>query len=232
MKRAVSILLLTTPLIGCLHGPRSPAVPRPHVSATIPVQNHSASYSIGCPDVLNLRFPAASARDCLAAVDLDGRLNLGQNQRPHVEGLSLEQAREVIARETGQEVQVQLTESRSSRIYVRGPELSRQRVVEYRGPQPVLEFLERAGCILPGQTNFREVSVIRPNIAIGGKPEIYPVDFSAIVRGDLSTNVLLRPSDEVIVGETRRSSFARLLPSWCVPIYQRGTAMMPMPELR
>ncbi len=230
--RTVSILLLTTPLIGCLNGPRSAAVPRSHYSATIPVPNHSTSYTIGCPDVLDLRFPNDSMRDCLTAVDLDGRLNLGQNQRPHVEGLSLEQARGVISRDTGQVVQVHLTESRSGRIYVRGPELNRQRVIEYRGPEPVSAFLARAGCILPGQTNFREVTVIRPNIAIGGKPEIYPVDFSAILQGESSSDILLRPSDEVVVGETRRSSFARLLPTWCVPIFQRSTDLMPIPEIR
>ena len=61
----------------------------------------------------------------------------------------------------------------------------------------------------------REVHVVRANVAIGRRPEVFPVDLAAILtRGDAKTNVPLQPYDQVYVGETRRSNWAKYLPPW------------------
>ena len=70
--------------------------------------------------------------------------------------------------------------------------------------------------------------VVRPNVAAGGRPEVFRVDVPAVLLGGVpDTNVPLRPSDEVYVGETRRSVFARVLPDWLGPLYRRITGLLP-----
>jgi len=39
--------------------------------------------------------------------------------------------------------------------------------------------------------------------------------------------VPLRPSDQVYVGETHRSSFSRLLPDWLRPLYRKLAGLLP-----
>jgi polysaccharide biosynthesis/export protein len=44
---------------------------------------------------------------------------------------------------------------------------------------------------------------------------------------DQTTNVILQPSDQILVGETRRSSFSRLLPEWFLPVYRKLVGLLP-----
>jgi hypothetical protein len=100
--------------------------------------------------------------------------------------------------------------------------------VAYRGPEPVVEFIWRVGAIKQGSTDLRDVYVLRPNVASGGRPEVVRVDVEAVVLdGDHTTNVPLWPSDQVYVGETRRSRFSRLLPEWFRPLYRKIVGLLP-----
>jgi hypothetical protein len=169
--------------------------------------------------------------DCLASIDLEGNISLLNGTRARVEGLTPPEAQAVLAETLGlsaTEVLIQLVESRSARIILRGPERNRQRIMDFRPGERVTELLERSQVKLT-ETNVRDVSVIRPNIAAGGRPEVFHIDFLAISQGDRTSDVELRSSDIVFVGETRRSSFARMLPSWAVPIYQKILAILPPP---
>jgi hypothetical protein len=113
-------------------------------------------------------------------------------------------------------------------VYVHGPEGGQQRAVAYRGPEPAVEFLWRVGAIKQGCTDLRDVYVLRPNVAAGGKPEVFRVDVEAVaLDGDHSTDVTLWPSDQVYVGETRRSQFSRLLPDWLRPLYRKVVGLLP-----
>ena len=61
-----------------------------------------------------------------------------------------------------------------------------------------------------------------------GPPKIFHVDVEAVLLdGDPTTNVSVESSDHVFVGETRRASFARLLPNWIRPAYQQLVGLMP-----
>lgn len=188
-------------------------------------------YRIGCPDVLQVTFADHPEWDTIASVDVDGALPLGSLGKPRVEGTSLATAQAVIAESAKvapEKVVVMVADPRAGRIYLSGPENERQRMIPYRGPERVVELLWRVGAIQQGTTDLRDVQVIRPNVAIGEAPSVMRVDLEAIlVNGNQETNVVLKPSDEVVVGETRRSVFSRLLPNWFVPIYRKVMGMLP-----
>jgi len=202
----------------------------PNAAAEKPAPD--AAYRIGCPDVLEVAFIDYPDRDALCAVDLDGRLPLGDDlsKCSRVEGRTLDDVRAELARLTGvppERVTVRLAAPRSSRVYLHGPIRGRSRVVPYQGPEPVIDFLKRVGGLPPG-SKLNEVYVVRPNVAIGGQTEVFRVDVPAVlIDGDMTTNVPLKPSDEVYVGETKRSVFARMLPDWLGPAYRRFAGLLP-----
>jgi protein involved in polysaccharide export with SLBB domain len=189
------------------------------------------TYRLGCPDVLAVSFVDRPDWDGTVSVDVDGRLPLGDAGRPTVAGLTLAEARHAVAQAAGwppERVSLELVSPRAGRIYIVGPENGVQRAVSYRGPEPVVEFLWRAEALPRGCADLRSVAVLRPNVAAGGPPLLFPVDIEAVVlSGDHRTNVILQPSDEVIIGETRRSRFSRLLPDWFRPIYERIFGVLP-----
>jgi polysaccharide export outer membrane protein len=189
-----------------------------------------AAYRVGCPDVLEVSFADFPGWDALVSVDLDGRLPLQSPGSPRVEGHTLEEVRRELARLAGlapERVEVKLAAPRSSRIYLHGPIRGRTRVVPYQGPEPVIDFLTRVGGLPPG-SKLSQVYVIRPNVAAGAEPEVFRVNVPAVlIDGNPSTNVALRPSDEVYIGETSRSVFARVLPDWAGIVYRRVTGLLP-----
>jgi protein involved in polysaccharide export with SLBB domain len=200
-----------------------PAVPEPPHGET--------AYRVGCADVLEVRFAERSAWDCLASVSLDGRLPLGAAGTPLVEGATLDEVRTAIAKQTEltpASIQVRLAEARAARLYLHGPENNQVRIVPYRGPERVVDFLWRVGAVKQGCSDLHDVHVLRPNVATGGEPRLFKVNIDAVTfDGDQMTNVLLRPSDQVYVGETRRSSFSRLLPEWLKPLYRKLVGLLP-----
>jgi protein involved in polysaccharide export with SLBB domain len=225
-------LLLTLLLAGCADckflSQKCPQPPDPHLAAATPAPD--AEYRIGCPDVLEVTFADFPMWDVLASVDLDGRLPLQSPGSPRAEGRTLDEVRHELARMASvppERVAVRLAAPRSSRVYLHGPIRGRTRVVPYQGPEPVIDFLTRVGGLPPG-SKLSEVYVVRPNIASGGRPEVFRVDVPAVlIEENPTTNVPLMPSDEVYVGETSRSVFARVLPDWLGPAYRRLTGLLP-----
>ena len=124
-------------------------------------------------------------------------------------------------------VTVRLAAPRSSRVYLHGPIRGRTRIVPYQGPERVIDFLTRVGGLPPG-SKLNQVYVVRPNVAVGARPEVFQVDVPAVlIDENQTTNVPLKPSDEVYVGETSRSVFARVLPDWLGPAYRRLSGLLP-----
>lgn len=230
--RRLLVPLLALVLAGCADCKflrrTCPTPADPQAAARTPAPD--AAYRIGCPDVLEVGFADHPAWDAVAAVDLDGRLPLETPGSPRVEGWTLDDVRHELARLAGADpgrVSVRLAAARSSRVYLHGPIRGRSRVVPYQGPEPVTDFLRRVGGLPPG-SKLSQVYVVRSNVAAGGRPEVFPVDVAAaLLDGDPTTNVPLRPSDEVYVGETTRSVFARALPNWLAPVYRRLSGLLP-----
>lgn len=200
-----------------------------------PVEHLSArpaphpDYRIGCPDVLDVGFAARPDWDAIASVDLDGRLPLDDAGRPRVEGLTVAEARDAIARTANvpaDGVRVRLAAPRAAHVYVHGPTRGRQRVLPYQGAETVVEFLRRVGGLPPG-SKLGRVYVVRPHVAAGGAPEVFHIEAEAVLEGDRRTDIPLMPSDEVYVGETSRASFVQVLPEWLRPLYRQLAGLWP-----
>ncbi|MBA4192302.1 MAG: hypothetical protein C0467_30395 [Planctomycetaceae bacterium] len=200
----------------------------PIVAAQTPAPD--TAYRVGFPDVLELAFADYPEWDVYASVDLDGRVALAHPGSPRVEGRTLEDIRHELARLARidpERVTVRLAAARSSRIYLHGPIRGRCRVVPYQGPEPVIEFLKRVGGLPPG-SKLNQVYIVRPNVATGARPEVFQVDVQdVLVDNNHATNVPLKPSDEVYIGETKRSVLARILPDWLGPLYRRVAGLLP-----
>src|SRR5262249_45642118 len=65
-----------------------------------------------------------------------------------------------------------------------------------------------------------EIYVIRPHVAQGRPPEVFQVKLKDILLAhDTRTNVTLEPSDQVHIGEMRRSSYSRCISPVFRPLY-------------
>lgn len=205
-----------------------PQPANPQAAADAPAPD--LRYRVGCPDVLEVAFADRPEWNAYAAIDLDGRLPLEEPGSPRVEGLTLDQVRADLARAAGvpaDRVAVSLAAPRSGQVFIHGPVRGRTRVVPYQGPEPVIDFLKRVGGLPPG-SKLNQVYVVRPHVAAGGRPEVFRMNVEAVLLdGDPGTNIPLRPSDQVYVGETRGSSFSRVLPHWLGAAYRRVVGLLP-----
>jgi protein involved in polysaccharide export with SLBB domain len=111
-------------------------------------------------------------------------------------------------------VQVRVTGFNSQQLYVHSDIAGMQKAVPYRGPETVVDLLQRTGGIGPGAAPG-DIQVVRSHVADGHPPEVFHVNLEAIlVRGDQATNIQLEPFDQVYVGQTRRYCIACCLPPW------------------
>ena len=113
----------------------------------------------------------------------DGRIEVGDAGRVRVEGLSAAEAAHQVADELGvaaERVAVRIVDYRSQQVYLVGEVTGLQRAVPYRGPETVLDLLQRTGGITPG-ASVGEVYVLRAQVAEGKPPEVYHVDLKAIL---------------------------------------------------
>ena len=112
------------------------------------------------------------------------------------------------------EVRVRVAEYQSRHLFLFGQVHGLRHAVPYQGPETVTELLHRAGGLTPGAA-LSEVHVVRPNVAAGKRPEVFPIDLEAILlKQDRRSDLTLEPGDQVYVGETLRSSWGRCLPPW------------------
>jgi protein involved in polysaccharide export with SLBB domain len=225
-------VFLTLCLAGCadtrfLHR-ACPQPPDPTAAADTPAPD--VRYRVGCPDVLEVAFDDRPEWGAIVAVDLDGRIPLGEPGSPRVEGQTLDQVRDELARLAGlspDRVRVMLAAPRSGVVFVHGPVRGRTRAVPYQGPEPVVDFLKRVGGLPPG-SRLNDVYVVRPNVAAGARPQVFRVDAPAVLlSNDPATNIPLRPSDQVYIGETRGSVVSRILPHWLGSAYRRLAGLLP-----
>ena len=182
-------------------------------------------YEVGCPDLLEISLPGQTVR---RAVRPDGRVDLGALGKPRVEGQSLPAVARTIAGLADlspDQVEVRVKDYRSQKVYLFGQVNGLQRAVDYRGPETVVDLLQRAGGITPG-AEPDEVTVVRSHVAVGGRPEVFKVALRDIVMNhDQHTNVRLEPSDQVHIGETGQSKFEKCVPPVVRPLYRQFWGM-------
>jgi polysaccharide biosynthesis/export protein len=186
-------------------------------------QGVTESYTVACPDVLDLSVAGRPELCDRLAIEPSGRIDLGALGRLRVEGLTPPEIAHqvaVLAQVAPERVRVAVAEYRSRSIYLFGEVTGLQRAVAYQGQETVLDLLQRAGGITPG-AEPDSVYVIRSHVTDGDRPEVYHVKLRAIVlRHDHRTNLRLLPFDQVYVGETSQSRLQRCLPPWLRPLFQ------------
>ena len=190
-------------------------------------------YTIACPDVLEIRVEGRPDLSGRVVVRPDGRVRLGNLGEPRLEGETVHTAGVEVARLAGVlpgQVRVRVVGYNSRRVFLFGPVRGVPRAVDYRGPETVLAMLQRAGGLEPG-AKLNEIHVVRPNVAAGAPPQVFPIDVEAIVLDDdHRTNLRLRPFDQVYVGETRRSLLLKIIPPWLRPAFKAVCAFCPSPN--
>src|SRR5207248_11357835 len=133
----------------------------------------------------------------LVAVDPDGAVGLPTG-RLHVEGLTPAAVAGRVAAAAGvpdDGVRVRVAEHNSRQVFLFGPVAGHERAVPYQGPETVVELLRRTGGLTP-QAEPAQVHVVRPNVAVGRRPEVFPVDLEAILlHGDDRSHVVVQPYD-------------------------------------
>jgi hypothetical protein len=157
------------------------------------------------------------------AVGPDGRIGLGRLGRFRVEGLTVGEITHCLAGVLGvhpQQIQVQVIEYNSQKVYLFGTGSEVERAVAYRGPEKVLTLLQRSGGIKPGAAPD-EVFVVRSRIPDGGQPEVFHIRLADIVlKKEEKTNIALQPFDQVFIGETRQSCLQECIPPCLRPLYK------------
>jgi hypothetical protein len=185
-------------------------------------------YGVHCPDVMEIIVEAPRPWTCQKAVGPDGCIDLGVGRRRRVEGLTPPETGQVVAATLGvrpQQVRVRVAEFNSQQLYLYGEVAGPPRVVPYRGPETVIDLLQRVGGVSRGAAST-DVQVVRAHVADGVAPEVFHVDLQAIVlRHDPRTNICLHPSDEIYVGQLRRCCITNCLPPWFRPFAERLCGM-------
>lgn len=186
-------------------------------------KNVSEQYVLSCPDVVEVavegrpNIPIGNRK-----ISPDGRIDLGTVGRVRIEGLTVAGAVARIADAAAvapQAVRFQVVEFNSQEVFLFGQVNGLQRAVPYRGRETVFDLLQRVGGITPG-AEPTDVYVVRSHIAGGCRPEVFLINLSAIaMQKDQRTNLRLEPFDQVFIGETRQSSYAKCIPPCLRPLY-------------
>src|SRR5262245_32545526 len=128
--------------------------PAPHIRSalktppTAPAAETTASYTLACPDVIDVAIanrPKLSGRYTL---DPDGTISLGGVRRVVVDGQTPAAAAVRLAKAIGvpsQRVSVAVAEHNSRLVFLFGPGAGEERAVAYQGTETVIDLLRRTG---------------------------------------------------------------------------------------
>jgi protein involved in polysaccharide export with SLBB domain len=201
---------------------------------TPPAGRHEAvvrQYTVSCPDVLRVQAPGHPP--LVLTVEPDGCITVPAVGRIRVDGSTPADIATLLSRAAGRpgtDFAVDVVEHASRHILIFGPGEGVQHMAAYVGPESVTDFLRRNGG-LPVGAAFHTVHVVRPHVANGQRPELYAVDLEAILmKNNPETDVILRPYDQVYIGQTKGASLARHMPPWVRKLFPDMSALDEAPE--
>jgi protein involved in polysaccharide export with SLBB domain len=185
--------------------------------------NPSEQYVVRCPDVLDITVKGRPQWSGLRAVNADGRVGLTEQTAPRVEGQTtpeISRDLERLANVPTGDVTVRVAEYRSQQLYLISDVPGQQSVVPYRGPETIVDLLQRVGG-LSYRSAPAEIEVVRAHVADGRPPEVFNVDLAAILlKQDQKTNIALQSFDQIYVGQSRQSTVLSCCPPWLKPLYK------------
>src|SRR4051812_45806035 len=216
-RARMSAVLLLAATAGCASNrPRVDAALRASRAVSGPA-SPPAAYPVACPDLLDIQVYDHPEWSGPCEVGPDGCIQLAEVSPLRVEGLTSGQVAGRVATALHlprTDIGVHVAAYRSRQVFLFGQVEGPERALPYQGPETVADLLRRAGGLPPG-ADFRTVSVVRPHVAAGHRPEVFTVDLAAVLlRGDSKSNVILQPDDEVYIAETSRYSMLKALPEW------------------
>jgi protein involved in polysaccharide export with SLBB domain len=224
---SVPILCFPFPLLVFLAG----CLPHRHLDqalladrgAAVRNQGVAECYTLGCPDVVEVRAAGRPDVKGPRTIGPDGRISLDKASPLRIEGQTPGEATLSIAKHLGVppgSVHLQVVKFQSRFVYLSGEGTGVPRAVPYQGQETVLDLLQRVGGITPGAA-LGEVYVVRSHVADGDRPEVFHVDLQGIIlKKDQHTNLRLEPFDQVYVGESRQGKLDKCLPPCLRPFYQ------------
>jgi polysaccharide export outer membrane protein len=163
-------------------------------------EQFNGTYQIGIPDTLSVQVPDHPDLSGTYEVRPDGNITFMLLGDVYAEGLTPMQLAEVLAKQLERfvkkvEVYVTVTGIQSKRVYVfdRTAAQGNGRQIPFSGDMSVLDVLSQTQ---GWNRNVRsaKIRLIRDNPE---KPEIYRIRGDRLVRGDLTTNVLVKDKDMV-----------------------------------
>jgi hypothetical protein len=183
-----------------------------------------AHYRLRCPDRIEVRIDGQPRRSGSRQLGPDGQIYLDPRTPVRVGGEPLPAATAAIAGRLGvpeQAVHLRVAEHRSQSLYLFTDAHGGQKVVSYRGPETVLDFLQRLGAPSYGAA-LQDVQVVRAHVADGKPPEVFHIDLPAVLLAhDLQTNIRLEPNDRIYIAETRSARLACCVPPLLRPLYRQ-----------
>ena len=179
-------------------------------------------YRVRSSDVLRVEVRGEPTKSGTYKVSLDGRITLADHE-VDAEGRSTARIATLVARDVGLnvgDVRVSVQEYNSQQLYLFGEIPSKHQVLPYRGPETIIDLLQRVGGGTQGAA-LADVRVVRPHVADGLPPEVFHVDLNAILtKKDLQTNIRLEAGDHIHIGQNRRSKATCHLPPWLQELCQ------------
>src|SRR5262245_35897981 len=118
-----------------------------------PPERFAELYSVRFPYVLDVTVADRPELSGHRPLRVDGRIDLGEEDRLCVEGKTAPQIAQLIAQHVGVDpgtVQVRVQTYNSQRLFLHGEVNGDTRAVSYIGPESVLEMLQRTGGITSG----------------------------------------------------------------------------------
>src|SRR5262249_11754221 len=141
------------------------------------------NYQIHSPDVVEIQVVGPQSWQVQRTIGPDGRIQLEPLGVARLEGLTPPEAVVRLAAQLGvqpDQVSLKVTGFQTQQVSIYGEVAGQQRAVAYRGPETVMELLQRAGGLTPG-ASYSEVQVVRTHVADGKQPEVFQVDLAAIL---------------------------------------------------
>lgn len=229
-RRCCALLLILT--AGCAS--RREQISKSLASSTPApnLQESSAegSYRVGFSDVVEIAVEGMPEYSGQFPVNVEGRIDLAALDNPRIDGGTVESIQRQLAQELdlpSAQIRCRVVDHRSRIIYVRGPIDGGDRAVPYQGPESAIAFIRRCGGLKPS-ANVKDIHVVRSNVTLGSRPQVFLVDLEAILlHGDPKTNLLLQSFDEVYIGELPRAKVGRALPRWLKPVYRGFCGVVP-----
>jgi len=159
----------------------------------------SGSYVIGPEDVLYIHVWREETLTRSVPVRMDGKISLPLIDEIYVAGLTPLKLKEVLVERykkfiDNPNVFVMVMEANSAKVFVSG-QVTNSGVIRLKSETTLAQVIALAGGFT-GWANQRKILIIRK---VDGKEKRMTVNYRKILNGDLSSNIIVKPGDTIIV---------------------------------